>query len=89
MMAVSKAPLEFGHFQGNILGSSSEIAAVVAATVTLALFVAFILSRLGLQQFVELSSTLSRKSSLSSLLITAAFSCTIFSDMVCCLFSNG
>ena len=30
-----------------------------------------------------------RTSSLISLLITASFSCIIFSDMVCCLLSNG
>ena len=52
-------PFEFGYFQGNITGSRSEVATVVAAAVALALFVAFIPSRLSefirldLQQLVE------------------------------------
>ena len=36
-----------------------------------------------------ISSTLPRTSSLSWPLITSSFSCTIFSDMVCCLLSDG
>ena len=40
-------------------------------------------------QIINISSTLPRTSSLSYPLITSSFSCTIFSDMVCCLLSNG
>src|SRR5699024_8901821 len=51
--------LEFRHLEGDIPGSRGEIAAVVAAAVALALFIALIPTslsqflRLGLQQFVE------------------------------------
>ena len=51
--------LEFGNLEGNISGSSGEVAVIVAATVTLALLVALIPSRLsqflclGFQQLIE------------------------------------
>jgi hypothetical protein len=38
---------------------------------------------------LSVSSTLMRTNSVNSLLITSSFSCTIFSDMVFCLLSNG
>ena len=52
-------PLEFWHLEGDVPRGGGEIAAVVAAAVALALFVALIpgrlgqLLRLGLQQLVE------------------------------------
>ena len=52
-------PLELGYLEGDIPGSGGEAAAVVAAAVALALFIALIpgrlgqLLRLGLQQLVE------------------------------------
>ena len=75
----------------NVPGSGGEVAAVVAAPVALALFVALVPGCLG--QFLRsasnsslsVSSTLPRTSSLICPLITSSFSCTIFSDMVCCL----
>ena len=42
-----------------------------------------------LQQAVDGSSTLLGTSSFHSLLMILSFSCTIFSDMVFCLLSNG
>ena len=62
--------------------------------VALALLIALVpgrlgqLLRLGLQQLVEGFLHTARTSSLSGPLITSTFSCTIFSDMVCCLLSN-
>ena len=52
-------PLELGYLQGNVPGSGGEVAAVVAAPVSLALLITLIPGRLGqllclgLQQFVE------------------------------------
>ena len=51
--------LELGHLQGNVPGSGGEVAAVVAAAITLPLLIALVpgclgqFLRLGLQQFVE------------------------------------
>ena len=52
-------PLELWHLEGNIPGSSGEVAAVVAAAVALALLIALVPGRLGqllrlsLQQLVK------------------------------------
>src|SRR5699024_2522900 len=52
-------PLELGYLQGNVPGSGGEVAAVVAAPVSLALLITLVPGRLGqllclgLQQFVE------------------------------------
>ena len=51
-------PLELGHLEGDISGSSGEVAVVVAAAVALALLISLVpgslgqLLRLGLQQLV-------------------------------------
>ena len=52
-------PFDLGDLQGNIPGSGGEVAAVVAATVALALLITLVpgrpgqLLRFGLQQFIE------------------------------------
>ena len=87
------------HLEGDIPGSGGEVSAVVAATVALALLITVVPGRLGqflrlsLQQLVEgflyaFAHKSTRTSSLSCPLITSSFSCTIFSDMVCCLLSE-
>ena len=52
-------PFELGYLEGNLSGSGGKVAAVVAAAITLALFITLVPGRLGqllclgLQQFVE------------------------------------
>ena len=62
----------------------------MAAAVALALLIALVPGRhLGLQQLVELFLYAASYEFLEFSLDYGPFSCTIFSDMVCCLFSNG
>ena len=87
-------PFEFRHLENDIPRSSGEVAVVVVAAVSLALLIALVSGSLSeflclsLQQFVESSLYTAPHKYLGSLLITASFSCTIFSDMVCYLLSN-
>lgn len=84
--------LERGHLECDISDSGGEIAVVVAATIPLTLLITLIpvsLFASASNSSLSVSSALPRMTSLRSLLITASFSCTIFSDMVCCLLSNA
>lgn len=84
----------FGNLQGNISGSGGEVAAVVATAVALALFIALVPGSLGqlvglcLQQLIERLLYTVPDQFFDLVLITSALSCTIFSDMVCCLLSE-
>ena len=86
--------LELGHLEGDISRGGCEVAVVVTAAIALALLVALIPGRLGqflslgLQQLVQCFLYASAYKFLELPLITSSFSCTIFSDMVCCLLSE-
>lgn len=78
----------------DVTGGRGEVAVIMAAAVALTGLAALVAGslcqglRLFFQQFVQVSSTLPRTNSLIWPLITSLFSCTIFSDIVCCLLSN-
>ena len=78
----------------DIAGGRGEAAVIVTAAVALTGLAALIAGglrqrlRLLLQQLVRGFSTLPRTNSLIWPLIASSFSCTIFSDIVCCLLSE-
>ena len=78
----------------DVTGGRGEVAVIMAAAVALTGLAALVAGslcqglRLFFQQFVQVASTLPRTNSLIWPLITSSFSCTIFSDIVCCLLSN-
>ena len=78
----------------DVAGSRGEVAVIVSAAVALTGLAALIAGglrqrlRLLLQQLVRGFSTLPRTNSLIWPLIASSFSCTIFSDIVCCLLSE-
>lgn len=87
--------LELGHLEGDISGSGGEIAVVVATAIALALLVTLVpsslgqLLRFGPKQLDERFLYTASHKFLKFDLDYGLFSCTIFSDMVCCLLSNG
>ena len=87
-------PFELEYLEGDIPGSGGEVSAIVAAAIALALLIALVPGRLGqflslsLQQLVEGFLYASAHKFLELPLDNSSFSCTIFSDMVCCLLSN-
>ena len=87
--------LEPRHMERNVAGGRGKVAVIVAAAVALTGLAALVARRLRQQNSpsfssssFRVSSTLPRTNSLICPLIISSFSCTIFSDIVCCLLSN-
>ena len=86
--------LEFGNLESNISESGGEIAVVVATAIALALLVTLVpsslgqLLRFGPKQLDERFLYTASHKFLKFDLDYGLFSCTIFSDMVCCLLSK-
>lgn len=88
--------LETRHVERDVAGSRGEVAVIVAAAVALMTGLAALVAGIACvrdsasfpSSSFRFSSTLLRTNSLIWPLITSLFSCTIFSDIVCCLVSN-
>ena len=74
----------------DVAGGRGEVAVIVAAAVALTGLAALVAGNSASfpSSSFRVSSTLLRTNSLIWPLITSLFSCTIFSDIVCCLLSN-
>ena len=86
--------LEPRHVERDVTGGRGEVAVIMAAAVALTSLAALVASSLRRDSAsfpsssFRVSSTLLRTNSLICALIISSFSCTIFSDRVCCLLSN-